>query len=201
MGSGTAGVPGDEETDVGEIRRLAYDELDPDLREALRAKVERLGYLGEFFAVGGHQPAATTAFQRFTEALKAALPPELTEVVALTVASLLDNAYERAQHERLASKLGFPVPWIEAATGVGDAGSLSEPARVAQQLARSVVQGYGRGSAPVLAQAVDVLGEDDAVGVLLTVGRYVAHAVISNTLELQAPVSGVVAARPAGAAS
>ena len=36
------------------------------------------------------------------------------------------------------------------------------------------------------------LGEEVAVGVLLTVGRYVAHAVVSNTLELRPPVEGVL---------
>lgn len=177
---------------MGDIRRLSFDELDPRLRAVLQAKVDRLGYLGEFFAVGGHQPAATAAFQEFTEALKASLPPEVTEAVALCVASKLDNLYERAQHERLAVALGFPVSWVEAAVGAGDLAELSEAARVARQLAATVLDGYGRGAAPELARAVDVLGEETAVGVLLTVGRYVAHAVVSNTLELAAPVAGVV---------
>ncbi len=186
---------------MGEIRRLSYDELDPSIREALRAKVERLGYLGEFFAVAGHQPAAITAFQAFTEALKQALPPELSEVVALCVASTLDNDYEQAQHERLSSTYGFSTEWIEAAIGQGDLSVLSDAAAAARQLAASIVAGYGRGAAPDLAHAVDVLGEEQAVGVLLTVCRYVGHAVVSNTLELQAPVERVVGAGAASEAS
>ncbi len=177
---------------MGEIRRLGYEELDPGLRQALGAKVERLGYLGEFFAVAGHQPAATTAFQAFTEALKTALPPELSEVVALCVASRLDNAYEQTQHEQLSSKLGFSRAWIEAAAGRGDDAPLSEAARTARDLAVDVVAGYGRGAAGALGRAVDVLGEQQAVAVLLTVGRYVAHAVVSNTLQLRAPVAPIV---------
>lgn len=178
---------------MGEIRRLGFDELAPELREALRAKVERLGYLGEFFAVGGHQPEATAAFQHFTEALKTALPPELTEVVALTVASALGNPYEQVQHERLAASLGFPVEWIAAAVGRGEPSELSEEAKAARRLALAVVEGYGHGAAAALASSVDALGEERAVGVLLTVGRYVAHAVIANTLELAPPVEGVLA--------
>lgn len=177
---------------MGEIRRLGFDELDPELKDALRAKVDRLGYLGEFFAVGGHQPAATAAFQHFTEALKQALPHELTEAVALSVASALGNAYEQVQHERLAATQGFSVEWIAAVVGDGDPSALSEEARAARQLALAVVEGYGHGAAGELARAVDVLGEAHAVGVLLTVGRYVAHAVIANTLELAAPVEGVL---------
>ncbi len=186
---------------MGQIRRLSYEELDPSIREALRAKVERLGYLGEFFAVAGHQPAAITAFQAFTEALKQALPPALSEVVALCVASTLDNHYEQSQHERLASTYGFSNEWIEAAIGEGDLTVLGEAAGAARQLAVSVVAGYGRGAAADLARAVDVLGEEQAVGVLLTVGRYVAHAVIANTLELKAPVERVVGAAATSEAS
>lgn len=177
---------------MGDIRRLRFEELDPPLQDVLRAKVDRLGYLGEFFAVCGHQPAATTAFQVFTEALKSVLPPELTETVALCVASMLDNAYERSQHERLAVALGFSVHWVEAALGHGDPSELSEAAHAARQLAVAAVESHGRGAAGALARAVDVLGEDTAVAVLLTVGRYVAHAVVANTLELVAPVAGVV---------
>jgi alkylhydroperoxidase family enzyme len=176
---------------VGEIRRLSYDEFDPDLREVLRAKVERLGYLGEFFAVAGHQAAATVAFQTFTEALKQALPPELTQVVALTVASTLDNDYELSQHERLARNLGFSDAWIEAATGRTDFVSLSEAARCAHELALAMMSTDGHGASEELGLAVDVLGEEFAVGVLLTVGRYVAHSVMSNTLGLRAPVGGM----------
>jgi alkylhydroperoxidase family enzyme len=185
---------------LAQIRRLAFDELAPELQDALAAKVERLGYLGEFFAVCGHQPAATAAFQAFTESLKQALAPELTEVVALSVASALGNGYERTQHERLASNLGFSLDWIAAATGRGDAAVLSEDARAARRLALAVVDDYGTGAAGELERAVGVLGEARAVGVLLTVGRYVAHGAIANTLELAAPVDGVLPAPAAGRA-
>lgn len=182
---------------MGEIQRIAYEDLEPSLRETLRPKVARLGYLGEFFAVGGHQPVATRLFQEFTESLKSSLPADITEAVALCVASTLHNAYEQAQHERLASKLGFSVEWILAAVGEGDESMLSEEARAARRLALSMLAGFGRGSSGELSKLVDLVGEVTAVGVLLTVGRYVAHAVVSNTLELKAPVEGVAASRGA----
>lgn len=177
---------------MASIRRLTYEELDSGLQDELRAKVERLGYLGEFFAVAGHQPGATLAFQQFTDALKQSLTPELTEVVALCVASTLGNAYEQSQHEQLSSKQGFSNEWIAAAVGRGDESVLSDAARTARALAAGVVAGYGRGAADLLDDAVRQLGEEIAVGVLLTVGRYVAHAVVSNTLELRAPVPSVL---------
>ena len=180
------------------IRRLTYDELHPELQELLRPKVERLGYLGEFFAVAGHQPAATAGFQVFTESLKEALPAELSETVALAVASALGNDYERSQHEQLASRLGFSEPWIAAAEGRSGEPALSEPvlsdaAQAARTLAMTILDGMGHGARSALERLVDIAGEEVAVGVLLTVGRYVAHAVVSNTLELAAPVPFVVA--------
>ena len=66
----------------------------------MRPRVERLGYLGEFFQCAANVPDALLAFDVFTAALKRALPDRVTEVVALTVATRLGNAYERHQHER-----------------------------------------------------------------------------------------------------
>src|SRR5712664_2617612 len=96
------------------IPRLSMAELDPDLAELLRPKVERLKYLGEFFQCTGHQPAALISFYTLTEDLKKALPDNLTELVALTIATKMNNAYERVQHERLSLKLGFSEAWVGA---------------------------------------------------------------------------------------
>ena len=67
-----------------------------------------------------------------------------------------------------------------------------------QSALHAKVDRYGHGAANELARAVDALGEEAAVGVLLTVGRYVAHAAVANTLELAAPVEGVLPAAAAG---
>src|SRR5882762_2545461 len=94
------------------IPRLSMAELEPDLAELLRPKAERLDYLGEFFQCTGHQPRALISFYTLTEDLKKALPDNLTELVALTIAAKMNNAYERVQHERLSLKLGFGEAWI-----------------------------------------------------------------------------------------
>src|SRR2546428_11186740 len=93
------------------IPRLSMADLDPELARLLRPKVERLNYLGEFFQCTGHQPRALISFYTLTEDLKEALPDNLTELVALTVAVKMNNAYERVQHERLSLKLGFSEAW------------------------------------------------------------------------------------------
>src|SRR5919199_3671263 len=112
------------------IPRLSFQELDPQVANALRPKVERLKYLGEFFQCAAHQPRALLSFHRLTDDLKEALPDNLTEVVALSVATLMDNAYERVQHERLALKLGFTEAWVrEVVSMKAVGGALSEAER------------------------------------------------------------------------
>ena len=173
------------------IPRLSYAELDPALAEALRPKVERLGYLGEFFQCAAHQPRALLSFHRLTDDLKEALPDDLTEVVALTVAALTGNDYERVQHERLALKLGFTEAWVREVLSLKTerGGELSEAERAAQRLAVAVVERRGHDTTGELEAVVELVGHVQAVGVLLLVGRYVMHALVANCLALKPPVS------------
>src|ERR1700727_1684822 len=83
------------------IPRISHEELPDELASFLKPRVERLGYLGEFYQCTAHQPKALLSFLELTEYLKHALPGNLTEVVSLTIARLMDNDYERVQHERL----------------------------------------------------------------------------------------------------
>src|SRR5260370_23387492 len=80
----------------------------------VRQRMERVGYLGEFFRCAAHQPSALISFMEFTDDLKRALPDRLTETVALTVATQLENTYEQYQHERLCLKLEFGEAWVHA---------------------------------------------------------------------------------------
>jgi alkylhydroperoxidase family enzyme len=172
------------------IPRLSYAELEPALAEALRPKVERLGYLGEFFQCAAHQPRALTSFHRLTEDLKEALPDNLTELVALTVAALMGNAYERVQHERLALKLGFTEAWVREVLSLAakSGGALSDAERVAQRLVLAVIERRGHKTTDELEAVVLAVGHERAVAVLLLVGRYVMHALVANCLALEPPV-------------
>ena len=175
------------------IPRLALDELAPELREKLRPRVARLGYLGEFFACAGHQPDALAGFVDFTEALKEALPARLTQLLALSVAGELGNAYERHQHERLALRLGLERAWIAAvnARDPEHASGLDATDRAAQSLALAVVRRGGRGVSRELEAVVERVGAELAVGVLLVIGRYLAHAAFVNALEIRPPVPSI----------
>jgi len=172
------------------IPRLSMAELDLQLTELLRPKVERLNYLGEFFQCTGHQPRALISFCTLTEDLKKALPDNLTELVALTVAVKMNNAYERVQHERLALSLGFSEPWLREVISLKTKGGghLSETELLVQQLAMGVLERNGHETETELKEVIKAIGHKEAVAVLMLIGRYVMHALIANCLALKPPV-------------
>lgn len=175
------------------ITRLEFDELTPEVQAVLRARVERLGYLGEFFRCTGHQPGILRPFMEMTEALKKALPDRLTEVGALTVAGVMANDYERNQHERLSRKLGFDTAWIAAVQRLSpdDATEMSDAERAVQRLILALIERKGKGVANEFAAAIDAIGADQALAILFLAGRYITHALIVNALELAPPVPSI----------
>jgi alkylhydroperoxidase family enzyme len=175
------------------IPRLTFDELAPPLAVVLQARVKRLGYLGEFFRVAGHQPAALQGFVEFTEAAKAALEKRHVEVLALTVASHFGNRYELNQHERLAVRLGFGRDWVAAIEQLAPdtAPLLSDTERLLQRFALLSVRSHGMEGQDHFDQLLDVIGKDAAVAALLVVSRYVAHAYMINVLQIEPPVPSI----------
>src|SRR5712692_7384455 len=147
------------------IPRLSFSELDPQLAEMLRPKLERLNYLGEFFQCTGHQPRALMSFYMLTEDLKEALPDNLTELVALTIAAKMKNAYERVQHERLALKLGFSEQWVREvlAPGTNDRKKLSPEEFLVQRLCVAVLERDGHETKAEFESVIEALGYKDAV--------------------------------------
>jgi alkylhydroperoxidase family enzyme len=174
------------------IPRLEMADLPPALAEVLRPRVERLGYLGEFFRCAAHAPDALLAFDVFTAALKRALPDWATEVVALTVATRLGNAYERHQHERLCRRLGFSDEWIRAVEDLR-AEALADDEGVVQRLALAVLDRQGHDVQAELEAVIDALGPPAAMAVLLVIGRYVTHSLVVNALALRPPVASIFA--------
>jgi len=173
------------------IPRLSEDQLEPELARMLRPRVERLGYLGEFFRCAGHQPQALVSFMKLTEDLKQALPDALSEVVALSVSRLLDNPYERVQHERLTLKLGLGEAWLRAVLSLApdEAPALRGEERAVQRLVIAVVERKGHGTQAELEAVVQAVGHAQAIALLMLIGRYVTHALMVNSLGLAPPVA------------
>jgi len=164
-----------------------------ELAERLHPRVERLGYLGEFFRCMAHQPKALLSFMQLTDDLKEALPDNLTEVVALTVAAATGNKYERNQHERLALKLKFPREWIRAVLALepASAKALLEMEQAAQALTLAAIRNQGRACSKELERVVRAAGPEKSVAILLLIGRYLSHAIVVNSLELEPPVPSI----------
>ncbi|MDX1485801.1 MAG: hypothetical protein R3229_15125 [Alphaproteobacteria bacterium] len=176
-----------------EIPRLEFEELSAELQDVFRARVERLGYLGEFFKVMSHAPDTMAGFYRITESLKEVLPDNFTEIVSLALSSRLGNRYEQYQNERLSRRLGFSDDWIaEAITPNDGADSVFDAEEKAvQRFAIAVMERSGQGVAAERDALVRAIGPERTVGVMWLIGRTVTHALISNTLELEAPVASI----------
>jgi alkylhydroperoxidase family enzyme len=168
------------------------EQLEPRLREVLAPRVARLGYLGEFFKCAALQPDSLLAFMQFTEALKEALPDRVTELVALTVTAATGNEYERNQHERLCERMGYDCAWTAAVTRRGSGPSPLSPAELAiQRLTLSALDTNGRGLSRELTEVVEAMGSAQAMAILMLIGRYWAHSLIANALELAPPVPSI----------
>jgi alkylhydroperoxidase family enzyme len=182
-----------ESDQISAVPYIPFGDLPAPVAEVLRPRVERLGYLGEFFQATAHQPDLLLAFHSFTESGKASLGARLTEVVALTVATRVGNEYELHQHEQLSIRLDFGREWIAAVERLDPdaSGELADDERAVQRLALALVEDGGRGSRQALDTVAKAYGPELAVAVLFVVGRYLVHGVIVNALELAPPVPSV----------
>ena len=175
------------------LPRLEFADFPPPLAAALEPRVKRLGYLGEFFKCTAHQPEALKAFIEFTEASKESLPKRLVEVIALTCAGWMDNAYERNQHERLSVRLGFGRDWVTAVNALSPEtdSAMTTEERSLQRFVLTVLKTQGRAASESFEALTNALGAAQAIAVLMVIGRYVVHALIVNTLALASPVPSI----------
>jgi hypothetical protein len=176
-----------------DIPRLEYEELTPELQDVFRARVERLGYLGEFFKVMSHAPETMGGFNTITESLKKVLPDNYTEIVSLSLSSRLGNLYEQYQNERLSQKLGLSDEWIAEALKPNDGPDsvFSAEERAVQAFAIAVMERNGQNVEAERDAIINAIGPELTVGVMWLIGRTVTHALISNTLQLEAPVTSI----------
>lgn len=175
------------------LPRLELGDLPPTLVATLEPRVRRLGYLGEFFKCTAHHPEGLAAFIEFTEASQSGLSKRLVELIALTCSAWMGNDYERNQHEHLAVRLGFERDWIAAINALTpDASSaMTDEERSIQRLTLTVLDTGGKGAADSFAKAVQSLGPRIAIAILMVIGRYAVHGLITNTLGLNAPVPSI----------
>lgn len=171
------------------IERLGFEELAPQAQELLRARVQRLGYFGEYFQVAGHQPKALEIGLALMDELKPRLGQNVVELVALTQSARLKNDYERIQHERLAEKLGFSREWIGDAVALAPqcAEHLSPSERKVQALVIAMLESWGRAAQAELAAVAAEFGSAKTTALLLLIGKYASDSLFMNVLQLTPP--------------
>jgi alkylhydroperoxidase family enzyme len=175
---------------MGRTPRLTFQDLPGELAYRLAPRVDRLGYLGEFFQVAAHAPGPLGYFVDFTEALKQALPIRVVEAIALTVSAQTANGYERVQHERYALRMGLSEDEVRALVhGEAGPGLFNAFELAAVELSREVVAARGGSCREPYAKLEALAGPEAAVECLMTATRYLAHATMANTWELSPPVS------------
>ena len=177
------------------VPRIEFEDIEPELKELFRPRVERLGYLGEFFRVMSAQPKTMIGFFTITESLKTAIPDNYTEIVSLALSSRLGNLYEQYQNEQLSRKLGFSDAWIKEALEPksGPASVFKPDEKAVQDFAIAAGMSNGRNNQAEFEALVKVIGSEKAIAVLWLVTRTVSHALISNTLQLASPVKSIFA--------
>ncbi|MBI0376549.1 hypothetical protein JBE27_09750 [Streptomyces albiflaviniger] len=161
-------------------------ELPAGLKNRLAERVDRLGYINGFLAVGLHQPGAVLALLEMTERLKAALDPGHVLIVALATHHALGNAYELAQYLDVARGHGMGEAWIHAAQGSA-VGGLSPTEEAVRGLTLTVV--FASPPTPALTEAGRHLDDRALVAVVHLAARFVATSRISHALSLR-PMTG-----------
>ena len=173
------------------IPRIPDDKLAPQVAAALRPRVERLGYLGEFFRCAAHVPDALVAFMAFTDAAKGDLPNRLVEVVALTASVRAGSDYERNQHERLAVRLGLSRDWVAAVSRCEPENLETAEERAVQRYVLAALAQHGRDTEAEIEAMARAIGDAGAVAVMMLTGRYLVHALFVNGLRLAPPVPSI----------
>lgn len=175
------------------LPRLELADFPAELAASLEPRVKRLGYLGEFFKCAANHPRGLAAFNDLTEASKDGLSDRLVEVVVLTCTVWMGNAYERHQHERLSVRLGLGRDWVAAVNALTpDVHSvLTGEERSVQRLTLAVLASRGKAAGELFESAVQSLGPQGAMAILMVISRCVAHGLIVNTLELEPPVPSI----------
>jgi len=175
------------------LPRLELPDFPAALAAGLQPRVQRLGYLGEFFKCAANQPRGLAAFIEFTEASRDGLSDRLVAVIALTCTVWMGNDYERNQHERLSVRLGFGREWVAAVNALKPEvdSLLTGEERSVQRLALSVLNTRGKAAGALFEEAVQSLGPRPAMAALMVIGRYAAHGLIVNTLALEPPVPSI----------
>jgi hypothetical protein len=132
-------------------------------------------------------------FVELGTALRAAIPQQYTEIIALTVCSLMGCEAERIQHERLCERLGYERSWIHELIGGGKSSetSLTSSERVVRELTVAIVEGKRPTIAVRAAELLHSHNVAEVIACIVQVCRFSMVAMCFNALEVKVPVKSI----------
>lgn len=178
------------------LTKLEFKDTDASVQNLLKPSVDRLGYFGEFFQYVAHAPAVLEGFMKYSGALRTALPPNLNELIALTVCTQLQFPYERIQHERLSQTLGLERGWIAELVGRGAGAQFSDQERLVQDISLLVISGQHAEARKKLEALAAEAGNPLAMGVLFQITRFMTVCTMGRVLEVSLPVPSIFEGHP-----
>lgn len=174
------------------LERKDWNDLSPAARQILQPRYERLGYLGEFFAVLAHDEKLLISFLQLSDAMRDSLALRDREVLALTISAARKAEYELFQHEQLCLKSGLTAEWVAAVESLDPAsGELSDDDRDVMQLAVAVEAQQWEQGRIHLARIAQRRGTKAAVDLLVAAGYYLMAVSLEQALDLRSPVPSI----------
>lgn len=170
---------------------LALEDMPQSLQEVLRPISERVGYLGRFFQYTGHAPGVLKQFMAYTSELRSIIPPDINELIALTVCARLNFVYERNQHEQLASRLGLSRDWIASLTNRQSLASLPESHRNVHALVLAVLDDDISAARGNLIPFISQVGPEIAMAALFQITRFSAICSLGSLLSVEPQANSI----------
>lgn len=171
MPADTELIPAPVESDWTNEQRLAFQEISAGPRGAL---------IGPFAPLL-HSPGLMGPLQKTGEYIRwhSHVPERLREMVILMVARRWDQGFEWAYHQPIAESCGLSEAVIDAIAEEREPDDLDETALCVWELTQEVLA-QGTASDTTIRRALDLVGAQDVVEYVATIGYYSTLAFVMN---------------------
>lgn len=174
------------------LQRLGFGDLSDEAAALLRSRFDRLGYLGDVFAVLSNNDTAVRSFVTFADGSGSAVTAIDREIAALSISAASGAKSEQFPHEHRALAIGMAPKTVAAIVSLDPTHPELEPA--AAQIIRLSVAAIGKDwgeATDVLATIARDRGDDVAAGLLLQIGYYMMATTVGHVLQLESPVPSI----------
>lgn len=171
---------------MGRVNYIQDDFAPQAAAEALRAVLERRGFVSNVHRALAHSPTALAAFERFSMHVngESRLDPRTRELVILRTIQLLGNEYEWRRHVPKALAAGVSEDTL-ASLGKSAQDGLKEGEVAALALVEEHVGGAAV-SARTLATVRSLYGNELTIEILMTMGWYLLVSALIMPLDVLA---------------